>query len=349
MTPRVSVIVVSHRSAAEAGACVASLRAAFDTDGVDGEVVLVDCGSGSDESREVAAIPADTHVLLSDNRGYSGGANAGLARARARRLVVSNADVVFQPGAVKTLLEEIEAPEVGVAAPLCVWDAAGRIRLPADSARGFLDELAERRAGARSRADGRRFASFARRTLRLWERGGQARHLVGAVLATRREVLERVGDFDERFLFEYEETEWEERVRRAGLSLRFSPRARVRHLFARSASRNPETERRREASRRLYWKTRYGRLGRAILERGVGVPTAPTATPIVEPRVAARAGAWVAISTNPSLIPFAGAPLDQDFRLPGDVAESLRPGPVYLRVFRGADGRPLETLAWQRQ
>jgi N-acetylglucosaminyl-diphospho-decaprenol L-rhamnosyltransferase len=347
MKPRVSAVVVSHRSAGEARACVASLREAFQTDGVDGEIVLVDSGSGPDEASAVEAIPADIHVLLPDNRGYSGGANAGLARARAEGLLIANADVVFQPGAVAVLLEEVEAAGVGAAAPLCVWDGAGRVRLPADSSRGFLDELAERRAGRAGAA--RRFASFARRTLRLWERGGEARHLVGAVLATRREVLDRVGDFDERFLFEYEETEWEERVRRAGLTLRFSPGARVQHLFARSAARNPETERRREASRRLYWKERYGRLGRAILERKTRSRPAPRATAIEEPFVAARPGAWLAISTNPSLIPFAGVPLGEDFRLPCEIAESLRPGPIYLRVFGGADGRPLETMVWERR
>jgi hypothetical protein len=62
-----------------------------------------------------------------------------------------------------------------------------------------------------------RFAPFARRTLALWERGGEARRLVGAVLAARREVFDRVGGFDEKYPFEYEETDWEIRVRRAGL------------------------------------------------------------------------------------------------------------------------------------
>jgi hypothetical protein len=55
------------------------------------------------------------------------------------------------------------------------------------------------------------------------------------------------------------------------------------------------------------------------------------------------------VSTNPSLIPFAGASLETDFRLPEDVLESLRPGPVYLRVFRTADGRPLETFVWEKR
>jgi len=338
VSPRVSVVVVNHRSAGEAAGCVASLRAAFAAEAVEGEIVLVDCGSGEAERRALAELGADTEVFLDENRGYSGGANAGLARARASAVVVSNADVAFLPGALTALLGAIAAPRVGAAAPLCFWDEGRRLRLPADSASDFFGQM-----GLAP------FAPFARRTLRLWEAGGDARHLPGAVLAMRREVLDRVGRFDEAFLFEYEETEWEDRVRDAGLALVFEPRARVRHLFGRSAARNPDTERRRQVSRRLYRERRYGRIGRALLERAaVRPPRRAAAVALSEPAVSAREGAWLAVSTNASLVPFAGCPLDADFRLPEDVLASLRSGPVYLRVFRAADGRPLETFVWDR-
>jgi N-acetylglucosaminyl-diphospho-decaprenol L-rhamnosyltransferase len=339
VTPRVSVVVVNHRSAGEAAACVASLRAAFAGEGLAGEVVLVDCDSGPEEVRALAALHADAEAFLPENRGYSGGANAGIEKARGARLVISNADVIFLPGALTALLEEIEARKVGAAAPLCFWDAGQRLRLPADSAAGFFGELGLRH-----------FAPFARQTLHLWERGGNARHLPGAVLAARRDVFDTVGRFDERFLFEYEETEWEDRVRATGLRLRFVPRACVRHLFARSAARNPETERRREVSRRLYRERRYGRLGRALLERAAARPARPAEAAILsEPVVRARPGAWLAVSTNPSLVPFAGTPLDTDFRLPEEILASLKPGALYLRVFGAADGRPLETFVWEKR
>jgi N-acetylglucosaminyl-diphospho-decaprenol L-rhamnosyltransferase len=339
VTLRVSVVVVSHRSAGEAAGCVASLREAFGRENLSGEVVLVDCASGPEEVRALGLLGADAEIFLPENRGYSGGANAGLERARGPRVVVSNADVVFLPGALTTLLAAIEDTRVGAAAPLCLWDAGGRLRLPADSAAEFFGELGLKH-----------FAPFARQTLHLWERGGDVRHLPGAVLAVRRDVFDAVGRFDERFLFEYEETEWEDRVRAAGLRLRFVPEARVRHLFARSAGRNPETEQRREVSRRLYRERRYGRLGRALLERAAARPRRPVrATALAEPFVGARAGASLAVSTNPSFIPFAGASLETDFRLPEDVLASLKPGPVYLRVFRTADGRPLETFVWEKR
>lgn len=70
MSPDVSVVVVNHRSAAEAAGCAASLAEAFAREGLAGEIVLVDCGSGPEEARALERIPADTRVLLAENRGY---------------------------------------------------------------------------------------------------------------------------------------------------------------------------------------------------------------------------------------------------------------------------------------
>ena len=349
MTPDVSVLVVNHRSADEAAACVSSVREAFAREGVAGEIVLVDCGSGAEEAARLAALSADVFLPLPENRGYAGGLNAGLARSRGKRLLLCNADVVLLPGALTALLAAAGEPAVGAAAPLAFWDEELRLRLPAGDAPRLGPSLA-RLAGIRSAGlELRRFAAFARESVRLWTSGGRARHLVGAVLAARRDVFDRVGRLDERFPFEYEETEWEDRVRKSGLELRFVPAARIRHRWAASANRNPESGERREISRRLYREMRWGRVARHALERADAIPQAPPeARSVAEPEVAARPGAWVALSTNPSLVPFAGAPLDRPFRLPDDVRRRLPPATWYLRTFRESDGRALETLRWEK-
>ncbi len=213
MTPEVSAVVVSHRSAAEAARCVVSLSEAFTQERIAGEVVLVDCGSGEEEAALLRDVPADRSVLLPENRGYSGGVNAGLAHARGARLILSNADVVFAPGSITRLLKAIAEPRVGAAAPLSTWDTEGRVRLPPGYAPGLFRDAAQLLSGLFPARDRRRFASLARATLRLWERGGRVPHLSGAVLAARRQIFDAAGRFDERFPFEYEETEWEDRVR----------------------------------------------------------------------------------------------------------------------------------------
>jgi N-acetylglucosaminyl-diphospho-decaprenol L-rhamnosyltransferase len=349
MTPEVSVVVVAHRSSDEAVECIASLRLSLREEGVSGEIVLVDCGSGAAEAHRLESAGADLFLPLPDNRGYSGGVNAGLARARSFRLLLSNADVVFRPGAIRPLLEAVDDPAVGAAAPLAFWDDADRLRLPPGWEPGFRSDLAQVSAGRHPQRDARRFASHARETLRLWQSGGVARQLSGAVLAARRDTFDRVGRFDERFPFEFEETEWEDRVRARGLELRFVPSARVRHRWGSSAAGAGETAARRVRSRQLYWRMRYGRVGRSILERASRRRSGVSFPGTLEPRLEAREGAWVAISTNPSLLPFAGAPLDDGFVLPADVAKRLPPVPLFLRSFRASDGQPIETRVWEAE
>jgi hypothetical protein len=53
------------------------------------------------------------------------------------------------------------------------------------------------------------------------------------------------------------------------------------------------------------------------------------------------------VSTNPSLLPFAGAPLDGGFELPPEIVARLPRGPIYLRAFGAHDGRPIETFVWE--
>jgi len=348
MTPEVSAIVVSHRSAAEAAGCVASLASSFRAEGISGETILVDCGSGKEEERALREAGSDSLVLLEENRGYSGGVNAGLAAARGRNLLLCNADVVFSPGALAALVRAVGDKRVGAAAPLAFWDSGERVKLPPGYAPGFLTDLAQL-LGGRSRAlDDSRFARFARSATRLWERGGTAKQLAGAVLAARRDVFDAAGRFDERYPFEYEETEWEARVRRAGFDLLFVPDGRIRHLWAVSSSRNPGTAARRAASEARY-RSRYGRLGRAILERAslLARNGAESGSP-VEPSFEARPGAAVAVSPNPSGIPFAAADLDRAFRLPAEISARLAAGRWRFTVFRKEDGRPLETRVWEK-
>jgi len=326
---------------------VSSLREAFAREGLHGEIVLVDCGSGAEEVERLRGAAADILVPLPDNRGYSGGANAGLARASAGLLLVCNADVVFAPGAVSSLAESAGNRRVGAAGPLCLWDAAGRLRLPPGFAPGFARDFLQLATGRFPRWDRRRFRAFARQTLRLWREGGEAPHLTGAVLAVRRDVFDRIGWFDERFPFEYEESEWEDRARRAGYTLAYVPAARVHHLYARSSVRSEETEARRRASRELYFRERYGALRARLLGAAASFARPPAAVRLAEPRLERRPGAGLALSPNPSLMPFVGAALDGDFALPDDVLPSLPSGDLYLRVFRESDGEPLDTYVWE--
>ena len=123
--------------------------------------------------------------------------------------------------------------------------------------------------------------------------------------------------------------------------------ASVRHLWARSSSRSTETRARRAVSERLYRERRYGRCGRAVLEGVRPVPARPLPR-LDRPQAKASPGNFLAISPNASRLPFAAADLDRDFELPSEIADEVAPGAWRFTVFRGVDGRPLETRVWEK-
>jgi N-acetylglucosaminyl-diphospho-decaprenol L-rhamnosyltransferase len=332
-----TAIFVNHRTAEFCVDAVASLRRVAAEEGVRPFVVVVDCDSGPDDAGRLPAVQADRLVLLRENRGYSGGLNAGIAAGESKLLLLCNADIAFLPGSLGPLIEAAGRDTVGAASPVQFADRAARIFLPTGFAPGFGRDLLQFRGASPGLWERRRFASAAIRQWELWQRGGDADHLTGSIVMTRKDVLDRVGRFDERFSFEYEETEWEDRLRAAGLALRVVAESRACHFPGSSSSRNPDSERRRRESRNLYRRRRWGALGGGILgwaekrARSISPPAWDASRPLD-----AGSGAAVAVSLNPSVRPFASAALDGGVDLP-DLFGAIGPS-LYLRVFETATG-----------
>ena len=319
--PPSPVVVVNHRSAAEAAACVASLaggvRAGGDRRRDRARGLRLRARTRSARSRRSRA---DAEVFLPENRGYSGGVNAGLARARARAASSSPTRTSsFSPGALSALLGRARGP--GAWAPprrCCLWDAGGRLRLP-----GFDSASQELLSGELGRR--RRPASppFARQTLRLWERGGDARHLSapcsppGARCSTASAASTSDSPSSTR--------------RRSGRTASARPGSGCGSCRRRASA----TSGRASAAARSRDRPAAGGLAPPLpasgataasaapaRARGARVRRAPVAASrSPSPRCRRAPGATGSpLSPNPSLIPFAGASLATDFRLPDEVA-----------------------------
>jgi GT2 family glycosyltransferase len=179
------------------------------------ELLVVDNGSAS-------PLPADVLVIRPGrNLGFAGGANAGVAAARGKIVLILNPDAVPEEGALDRLLEGFAA----------LPDAAG---------------LAPRLLGP----GGEPQADWQLRKLPTpWElmmqallvpglsrsapeppEGSAVEQPAAAALAFRREALERVGGFDEALHPAwFEDVDLARRFRQVGLILRYWPAARFRH------------------------------------------------------------------------------------------------------------------------
>ncbi len=103
-----------------------SVLALLASEKVDVRVTLVDNGCTTDDAEFLAGVAGVRVLRPGRNLGFSGGCNAGAAIGTAEYLALINADAVVEPGTLARLVEELERPDVGI--------AAGSVRLADDPA-----------------------------------------------------------------------------------------------------------------------------------------------------------------------------------------------------------------------
>lgn len=230
------VVVVTYDNEAHLDRLLASLR--LEAAGTRMRVVVVDNGS-SDGTVRRARAHADVRTLTGHgNVGYAGGINVGAAAlGDVPAVLVLNADLVLEPGAVPALLARLHRPRAGVVLPMLL-DRSGAaqpsLRREPSVTRSLGDAVLGRFLGDRP---GWLSETVRDPTAYAWA------HPVdwgtGAAVLVRAETARSVGPWDERFFLYSEETDYCRRVREAGWEVWFEPAARVRHA-AGGSGRGPE-------------------------------------------------------------------------------------------------------------
>jgi GT2 family glycosyltransferase len=225
----VSAIVVSHGDAAEVAALLPALEPQVD------ELVIVANVPGS--------VPAGVAAVHNTRPlGFAANLNLGVARSSGEAVLAVNPDAVPDPGAVAALAGFMALrSRCGVAGPQMVYGDGS----PQPSRRRFPTV-----SGTLVRRTPLRSVVRQRRHLHLDEPAPAAPvevdWMLGAFLLLRREMLEELGGFDERFRLYGEEIDLQYRAMRAGWERWYVPAAVVRHAH------RAETDR-RILTRRTLW------------------------------------------------------------------------------------------------
>lgn len=258
---RVAVVLVSY----EACAPLLEALAALERDpGLPIETMVVDNASSDGSPAAVRErFPSVGVIANPDNRGFAVACNQGVRETRAPLVLFLNPDAVLAPGALATLVGLAESrPRVGVVGPR-TRSVNGDIQVSTGPDLSLLSEWRQRRLvlGV-ARRDPRALAEA--ETLHGVEH--QPDWVSGACLLARREALEAVSGFDERFFLYEEDADLCRRVRAAGWQVLFTPAAEVRHAKGASMARDPERARREyDRSHRLYYRKHCGPLQRILL------------------------------------------------------------------------------------
>ena len=223
---RVSAIVVSHGNAAEVGALLPVLAPQVD------ELLVIANVPGS--------VPPEVEALHNPAPlGFAANLNLALARSGGEAILAVNPDAVPAPGTVAALSGFMDAhPRCGVAGPRMVYPDGSaqpsRRRFPTVS-------------GTIVRRTPLRRVLPQRRHFHLDEPAPlapvQADWMLGGFLLLRREMLDELGGFDERFRLYGEDIDLQYRAMRAGWERWYVPAALVRHTHKAETDRHLLTRR----------------------------------------------------------------------------------------------------------
>jgi GT2 family glycosyltransferase len=160
---------------------------------------------------------------MPENRLYAGGNNAGIRHALeagADLVLLLNNDTEVEPGFLSHLVARyVSTPRCGMVAPKIYYHSDPNLLWYAGGEVSFWTGT--------FRHTGLREIDSAQH-----DRGGETEYATGCCVLVPREVIERVGMLDEMYGMYTEDADWSWRIRTAGYSIQYEPRAHVWHKIS---------------------------------------------------------------------------------------------------------------------
>ena len=199
------------------------------------ETFVVDNGSDDGSADMVEEEFPEVRLIRSRvNLGFAAANNRAFREAKGRRVALLNSDAFLAPRALRRAVDRMDADRrVGVGGARLV----GRDGSWQPSARTFPSPLNDflTLSGLAARYPRSRFFGRFDRTWADPREPAQVDWTPGAFSIIRREALEKVGHFDERFFLYYEEVDLCRRIKAAGYSVWYWPDVVVTHVGGESS------------------------------------------------------------------------------------------------------------------
>jgi len=234
-----SIIIVNFNTKVLLKECLSSLFK--NTKNLMYEVIVVDNHS-SDGSVEMVEkkFPEVRLIKNKENLGFAKANNQGLALAQGKYISFLNSDTLVLSNAFKSLIKIIEKdPLIGLLGP-SIHGKYGHIQISALKIfPSFLSVFVEYTFPLQQlliRTENLHPCDFGRKA---HLKDLKTAHLMGACLLAKKEVIQKVRGFDERFFLFLEETDLAQRLIQAGYQIRYTPKAKIIHLARGSIKRWP--------------------------------------------------------------------------------------------------------------
>jgi len=225
MEPLVSVITVNFNQPQYTLELLASLQ---HSEYRNVEIIVVDNGSRENPEQAIrSAYPHVKVVVSSDNLGFAGGNNLGVAAATGKYLFFINNDTEVCPNTIRPLVDFFEThPDAGMISPKIIYYNSGELiqyvgssRINPYTGRNFREGFKEKDNG---QFDTTRLTELAH----------------GAAMMVPKAVIDKVGMMQEFFFLYYEELDWCETIKKAGYKVYVVPESKIYHKESMSVGKN---------------------------------------------------------------------------------------------------------------
>jgi N-acetylglucosaminyl-diphospho-decaprenol L-rhamnosyltransferase len=205
---KVSIVIVTHNSAAVIEKCLASIPAGIKTYIVDND--------SKDATVDIVNKSATKTILLkSKNIGFGRANNLALEKVTTEFSLLLNPDTVLQPNSIQKLLEAADKyPDAAIIAPMLYHED------------GSLQQSYKTTVFRRERSNAKYIEP---------EGDLCAESLSGAVMLLRMACFKKIGFFDPEIFLFYEDDDICIKASAAGHSLVLTPDAKITHLMGRSS------------------------------------------------------------------------------------------------------------------
>lgn len=206
---------------------------------LDYEIIVVDNASKDGSQKfleELKTQIKDLKIILNKkNLGFAAGCNLGIKEAKGKYILILNPDIVVLENSIEKLYEFMEENnDVGIAGPKLLNPdktiQPSCYRYPSwyipILRRTFLGKF----SWAKKKLDYYLMADFDHQTEK------EVDWLLGAVLMIRKEMLDEVGLFDERFFLYFEDIDLCRRAKKAGWKVYYYPFSEMFHYYQRTSA-----------------------------------------------------------------------------------------------------------------
>jgi len=250
-----SIIILSYNTRNLLQKCLKSVFSSISGD-YSFKVIVVDNASGDGSVEMVGREFPQVNIIRSPkNLGYAGGNNLGLKRVNGRYILFLNSDTEITSDAIQKILDFMEKNlNVGAVTPKTELFSGG---MDPDCHRGFPTPWASicyfsglERLFPKSKLFGQYHKFF--------EDLNKPHEIdagFGTFMVVRREVVKKIGGWDEDYFFYGEDLDYFYRIKKAGWKIMFYPEAIVRHHKGASSGLRKESKPVSQATREIRIKT----------------------------------------------------------------------------------------------